>query len=110
MHAEQSVLGRIRGRQLKQYGYFLRTEDSRWPKKIYQWTLHGRRRRGRPQQSWKNQVTDFMRSTNMEDDRLLWRFGMERRLSIDDDDDDDNNNNNNNNSRRTASCQSVAEV
>ena len=26
-----------------------------WPKKIYQWTLHGRRIRGRPQQSWRNQ-------------------------------------------------------
>ena len=30
-------------------------EDSRWPKKIYQWTPHVRRRR--PQQSWKIQVT-----------------------------------------------------
>ena len=35
-----------------------------WPKKIYQWTQHGKRR-GRPQQSWKNQVTDFMKSRNM---------------------------------------------
>ena len=37
-------------------------EDSHCPKMIYQWTPHGRRRRGRPQQSWKDQVTDFMRS------------------------------------------------
>ena len=41
-------------------------EDSRRPKKIYQWTPHGRRRRGRPKQSWKNQ-TEFMRSRNMEE-------------------------------------------
>jgi len=41
-------------------------EDSRWPKKIYQWTLHCRMRKGRPQQSWKNQVTNFMRSGNIE--------------------------------------------
>ena len=41
---------------------------SRWPKKIYQWTPHGRRRRRRPQQSWKNQVTDFMRSRQLEED------------------------------------------
>ena len=42
-------------------------EDSHWPKKIYQWTLHGRRRR-RPQQSWRNQLMDFMKSRNMEED------------------------------------------
>jgi hypothetical protein len=43
-------------------------EDSGWPKKIYQWTPQGRRRRGRSQQSWRNQVTDFMRSSDMEED------------------------------------------
>ena len=49
------------------------------PKKIYQWTPHGRRRRGRPQQSWRNQVTDFVRSRNVED-RHLWRLGVDGRL------------------------------
>ena len=52
-----------------------------WPKKIYQWTPHCRRIRGGPQQSWKNQVTDFMRSRNMEqdmtEDRHLWRLGLD---------------------------------
>ena len=56
-------------------------EDSRWPKKIYQWTPHGRRRRGRPQQSWRNQVTDFMRSRNMEEvKKKIDILGMNRRL------------------------------
>ena len=68
MQAEQSILDRIQRRQLKWYGHLLRMEDSRWPKKIYQWTPHGRRRRGRPQQSSRNQVTDFMKSRNMEED------------------------------------------
>ena len=65
MQAEQSILDRVQRSQLKWYGHFLRTEDSRWPKMIYQWTPHGTRRRGRPQQSWKNQVIDFMRSRNL---------------------------------------------
>ena len=55
-------------------------EDSRWPKKIYHWTPHGRRRRGRPQESWKNKVTDFIRSRNLEedmtDDRHRFRLGV----------------------------------
>ena len=63
MQAEHSILDRIQRRQLELYGHLLRMEDSRWPKKIYQW-----RRRGRLQQSWKNQVTDFMRSRNIEKD------------------------------------------
>ena len=38
--------------------------DSRLPKMIYQWMPHGRRRR---QQSWKNQMTDFMRNKIVEE-------------------------------------------
>ena len=53
---------------LRWYGHLHRMENTRWPKKIYLWTSHGRRRRGRPQQSWQNQVNDFMRSRNMEED------------------------------------------
>ena len=54
------------------------------PKKIYQWTPHGRRRRGIPQISWRNKVTDFMKSRSMEEDmaenRHLWRLGVDGRL------------------------------
>ena len=81
MQAEQPILDR---RQLKWYEHLLRMEHSRWPKKIYQWTTHGRRRRGRPQLSWRNQVTDFMKSRGMEEDmaenRHLWRLGVDGRL------------------------------
>ena len=57
-------------------------EDNRWPKTIYQWTPHGKERRGRQQRSWKKQVTDFMRSRHMEEDmighRYIWHLGMDR--------------------------------
>ena len=62
MQAEQSILDRIQRRQLKWYEHLLRMEDSCWPKKIYHWTPHGSMKRGKPLQSWKSQVTDFMRS------------------------------------------------
>ena len=67
MQVEQSILGRIQRRQLQWYGHIYRMEDSRRPKKIYQWTPHGKGISGRPQQSWRNQVTDFVRSRNMEE-------------------------------------------
>ena len=63
MQADQSVLDRIQRRQLEWYGHLLRMDDGRWPEK---WTLHGWRRRGRPLQSWKKEVTDFVRR-NMEE-------------------------------------------
>ena len=44
MQAEQSILNRIQRRQLKWYGYVLRMNDSRWPKKIYKWKPPGRRK------------------------------------------------------------------
>ena len=47
-------------------------------------TAHSSKRRGRPQQSWKNQLTDFMKSRNMEEDmaedRHLWGLGVDGRL------------------------------
>ena len=83
MQAEQYILNRIQRWQLKWCGYLPRMVYSRWPK-IYQWTPHGRRRRERPQRSWKNQVTDFMRSRNMEEciaeDRYIWRLGVDGQL------------------------------
>ena len=61
-------------------------QDSHWPKTNYQCTPHGRRGRGRLQQSWKNQVVEFMRSRNMEEDmaedKHLWRFGIDRQLLV----------------------------
>ena len=84
MQAEQLILKRIEIRQFKFYGHLFRIQDSRWPKKIYQWTPHGRGRRGRPQQLWNNKMTDFMRSRIMEEDIAedghLGRLGVDRRL------------------------------
>ena len=79
-----SVLDIIQRRQQQWCGHLLRMNDSRWAMEIYQWTSHDSKRRERPQQSWKNQVMDFMRSRNIEkgmvQHRLLWRLGMDRRL------------------------------
>ena len=57
---------------MKWHGQF-RILVSRWPKKTYQWTQHDRRRRGRPQLSWKNKVTDFSRNRKMEGDLAEYR-------------------------------------
>ena len=73
MQAAQSILDRIQRSKLRWYGNHLRMEDSRWPKT--RWTPHSRRRRGRLQQSWKNQVTDFISSKNMIEDAASLESG-----------------------------------
>ena len=39
-------------------------DDSSWLKKIYQWTPHVRRRIRKPQELWKSQVIEFIRTRN----------------------------------------------
>ena len=56
-------------------------QDSKKSSEIVR-TPHGKSRRGKPQQSMKNKVTNFMRSRNtgedISGDRHIWRFGMYR--------------------------------
>jgi hypothetical protein len=40
--------GRVEEKQLVWYGHLQRMSEERWPKKIWEWTPLGRRRRGRP--------------------------------------------------------------
>ena len=55
-----------------------------WPKKIYQWTPHGRGRKERAQQLCKRKMTKFIRSRNMKTvmakDKLLWCLGKDKWL------------------------------
>ena len=69
MPAEQSNLDIIQRGQLKWYGYLLSMEDSRWPKKIYQRTPHGRRRRG------TSQIMEEPSNGNMEAEtsKTIWQ-------------------------------------
>ena len=48
---------------MKGHGSPFRIVDIHWPKKFCNLTPPGRKRRGRLQQSWESQLTDFMRET-----------------------------------------------
>ena len=81
MQAEQSIFDIIKRRQLKWYGHLIRIKGNYWLK-IFQWAWYGRKRRGRPQQLWKNQVVDLMRSRRIKediaDDKNHWPLGINR--------------------------------
>lgn len=48
MGASETIMGRIGKRTLKWFGNVLRMPEDKWPKKIYQWRLPGRRKIGGP--------------------------------------------------------------
>lgn len=83
MAATETLTQRIEKRSLRWFGHLLRMEDSRWPKRMWQWTPLGRNKRGRPRRSWNEGVRAAMRERNMDEqqayDREAWRLGMGRR-------------------------------
>lgn len=70
-------------RRLIWYGHVNRMNDQRWPLRLLKWKAEGRRRRGRPEESWFKQVQEDMKSRDLSEedwvDRKRWRLGCERR-------------------------------
>jgi hypothetical protein len=82
MNAEESIIDRIKNKGLSWFGHVLRMGEERWPKQLYQWKPPGKRKRGRPKKSWREEMMTVMQSRglNIEDaqDRRLWRIGTGR--------------------------------
>ena len=69
MNIKNSVLDYIRYKQLNWYSYVQRMHDEGLPRKILKWCPAGRRRKGRPRNSWMQEAKTGMREkgiTNME--------------------------------------------
>lgn len=79
MSAEETVIERIEKKSLKWFGHLLRMEETRWPKRIFQWTPPGKQKRGRPHRSWNEGIRRAMRERNLDEemvhDRGEWRAG-----------------------------------
>jgi hypothetical protein len=46
MDLDKTIIDRVEEKQLIWYGHLQRMSEERWPKKIWEWTPQGRRRRG----------------------------------------------------------------
>jgi hypothetical protein len=66
--------------------------EERWPKKIWEWTPHGRRRRGRPRRTWSN-IKEAMAARDLDEqdiqDRSRWRRGCEKRRTLDEEEEEE---------------------
>jgi hypothetical protein len=83
MNAEESIIDRIKNKGLNWFGHVLRMEEERCTKQLYQWKPPGKRKRGRPNKSRREEMMTAMQSRglNIEDaqERRLWRIGTGRR-------------------------------
>ena len=57
----------IRYKQLNWYGHVQRMDQERLPRRILEWCPPGRRRKGRPRNSWMQEVTTGMRERGIGD-------------------------------------------
>ena len=79
MNNKNSVLDYIRYKQLNWYGHVQRMDQERLPRRTLEWCPPGRRRKGRPRDSWMQEVTTGMRAGN-------WRLGMGRQRGVEKED------------------------
>ena len=77
---QQSVIEKIKIARWKWYGHVLRISDDRIPKQALDWRPDGRRRVGRPKDTWRRTLAREMNQKNLEDDvrmmaedRATWR-------------------------------------
>ena len=78
---QQSVIEKIKITRWKWYGHVLRMSDERLPKQVLDWRPEGRRRVGRPKDTWRRTLTRETIQKNLREadvrqkaeDRATWR-------------------------------------
>jgi hypothetical protein len=77
MGMKKDILQEIEEEQLKWYDHVMRMEDCRTARQVAGWNPQGKRRGGRPVNTWKDGIRDSMQRRNLKDeecfDRELWR-------------------------------------
>ena len=67
---QQSVIQRWKTQRWRYYGHVLRMSEERLPKQVLSWTPEGRRRRGRPKDTWRRTIHRDVRSKDLTDEEV----------------------------------------
>jgi hypothetical protein len=68
---QQSVVEKIRMHRWRYYGHVLRMEEWRMPRQVLGWTPDGRRRVGRPKDTWRRTLRRDMVENELEEDDVV---------------------------------------
>ena len=79
---EKEMMQIIRQRRLRWVGHIFRMKDNRIPKCVHKWNPPGKRKRGRPNLSWRESVgrdlknggLSWMEAEELAQDRRTWQF------------------------------------
>ena len=82
INIKNSVLDYIRYKQLNWYGHVHRLDQEWLPRRILQWCPPGRRGKGRPRNSWMQEVTTGMRKREIGDLEWVTREGWRKRINV----------------------------
>ena len=82
MNIKYYVLDYIRYKELNRYGHVQRMDEERLPLKILECCPPGRRRRGRPQNLWMQEVTTGMREIERGIDGVGRQEGWRRKIKV----------------------------
>jgi hypothetical protein len=77
MVIKKNIVQEIEEQQLRRYGHVKRIEDGKIVKQVAEWNSQGKRKRGRPINTWKDGIRESMKRREIKDeeymDRDLWR-------------------------------------
>lgn len=80
MNVQTDALNYIEEKRLQWYGHVRRCSSSRWINRVTDWSPIGRRKRGRPRRSWRDEVDEAMEKRNIGDGE--WNNKAEWRLRL----------------------------
>jgi hypothetical protein len=77
MRLKKDILQEIEEQQLSWYGHVMRMEDWKIARQAAEWNPQGKRRHGRPVNTWKDGIRDSMQRRNLTDeesfDHEFWK-------------------------------------
>ena len=77
MNVKNSVIVYVKYKQLSWYGHIRRMPEERIPRRVWEWCPPGRIERGRPRNTWKQEIMTGMKAKGLEEedwnDRNDWR-------------------------------------
>jgi hypothetical protein len=79
---KKNILQEIEEQQLRWYGHVMRMDDCRTARQVADWNPQGKRRRGRPVNTWKDGIRDSMQRRKLKDKECFDREIGERKLCL----------------------------
>jgi hypothetical protein len=83
MGMQKDILQEIEEQQLRWYGHVMRMDDHRTARQVAHWNPQGKRRRGRPVNTWKDGIRESMQRRNLKDEECFDReIGRTKIMSL----------------------------